>query len=83
MINLIFNQGVIGGSLSGKSSLIQRYITGTNPKEDVMPGKHKKTVSIRGHSNLLLIRDETGPPDYFVRNGFFNISIFEIKIFKI
>ncbi|XP_066921293.1 arf-GAP with GTPase, ANK repeat and PH domain-containing protein 1-like [Clytia hemisphaerica] len=57
--------GVIGGSLSGKSSLIQRYITGTNPKEDVMPGKHKKTVTIRGQSNLLLIRDETGPPDYF------------------
>ena len=63
-----FYQGVIGGSLSGKSSLIQRYITGMNPKEDVMPGKHKKTVSLRGQSNLLLIRDETGPPDYFVRN---------------
>lgn len=55
--------GIIGGSLSGKSSLIQRFITGTNPKEDVMPGKHKKAVDVQGTSHLLLIRDETGPPD--------------------
>lgn len=61
----ILRLGVIGGSLSGKSSLIHRYITGVNPKEDVMPGKHKKTINVRDQSSLLLIRDETGIPDYY------------------
>lgn len=32
-----------------------------------MPGKHKKAVDVQGTSHLLLIRDETGPPDSQVR----------------
>jgi len=55
--------GIIGGSLSGKSSLIQHFMTGAIPKDEMPPGKHKKAVNIHGVNQLMLLRDETGPPE--------------------
>jgi len=55
--------GIIGGSLSGKSALLQRFITGEYISDDSTAGKHKKVIDVNGTSNLMLIRDETGPPD--------------------
>ena len=38
-------------------------MTGTIPKDEMPPGKHKKAVNIQGVNQLMLLRDETGPPD--------------------
>ena len=56
-------QGLAGGSLSGKSSLVHRYLTGFCPRDEVLSGRHKKSISLDGQKYLLLVRDETGPPD--------------------
>lgn len=56
-------QGLAGGSLSGKSSLVHRYLAGHCPKDEVLSGRHKKCIMIDGQKYLLLVRDETGPPD--------------------
>jgi ribosomal protein S17 len=62
---MVFNffQGIVGSSVSGKSFLVQRYLTGIYPKMESFSGRYKKEVIHDGQSNLLLIRDETGPPD--------------------
>ena len=56
-------QGVVGSSVSGKSDLLHRYLTGEYAKVDSFTGRHKKEVCLDGQSRLLLIRNETGPPD--------------------
>ena len=56
-------KGLAGGSLSGKSSLVHRYLAGYCPKDEVLSGRHKKCLTIDGKKCLLLVRDETGPPD--------------------
>lgn len=62
--SLIFpSQGIVGSSVSGKSDLLHRYLTGEYAKVDSFTGRHKKEVCYEGQSHLLLIRNETGPPD--------------------
>ena len=61
-------QGVVGSSVSGKSDLLHRYLTGEYTKVDSFTGRHKKEVRLDGQSRLLLIRNETGPPDVQVSN---------------
>ena len=63
--NFVHNilKGLAGGSLSGKSSLVHRYLAGYCPKDEVLSGRHKKCITIDGQKYLLLVRDETGPPD--------------------
>ena len=56
-------QGIVGSSVSGKSDLLHRYLTGEYAKVDSFTGRHKKEVCLDGQSRLLLIRNETGPPD--------------------
>ena len=56
-------QGIVGSSVSGKSDLLHRYLTGEYAKVDSFTGRHKKEVCYDGQSHLLLIRNETGPPD--------------------
>ncbi|XP_068716325.1 arf-GAP with GTPase, ANK repeat and PH domain-containing protein 1-like isoform X2 [Montipora foliosa] len=55
--------GILGSSISGKSDLLHRYLTGEYAKVDSFTGRHKKEVCYDGQSHLLLIRNETGPPD--------------------
>lgn len=55
--------GIVGSSISGKSDLLHRYLTGQYAKVDSFTGRHKKEVCYDGQSHLLLIRNETGPPD--------------------
>ncbi|XP_015778097.1 PREDICTED: arf-GAP with GTPase, ANK repeat and PH domain-containing protein 3-like [Acropora digitifera] len=55
--------GILGSSISGKSDLVHRYLTGEYAKVDSFTGRHKKEISFDGQSHLLLIRNETGPPD--------------------
>lgn len=55
--------GIVGSSVSGKSDLLHRYLTGEYAKVDSFTGRHKKEVCYEGQSHLLLIRNETGPPD--------------------
>eukprot|EP00794_Sanderia_malayensis_P003385 gene3385-3875_t len=55
--------GIAGGSLSGKSSLVHKYLNGFCPRDEVLSGRHKKAIAIDGNKYLLLVRDETGPPD--------------------
>ncbi|XP_078377192.1 arf-GAP with GTPase, ANK repeat and PH domain-containing protein 1-like isoform X2 [Oculina patagonica] len=55
--------GIVGSSVSGKSDLLHRYLTGEYAKVDSFTGRHKKEVCLDGQSRLLLIRNETGPPD--------------------
>ncbi|XP_031551246.1 arf-GAP with GTPase, ANK repeat and PH domain-containing protein 1-like [Actinia tenebrosa] len=61
--NLELRLGIVGSSVSGKSFLVQRYLTGIYPKMESFSGRYKKEVLHDGQSHLLLIRDETGPPD--------------------
>uniref|UniRef100_A0A8K9XX05 Arf-GAP with GTPase, ANK repeat and PH domain-containing protein 1 n=1 Tax=Oncorhynchus mykiss TaxID=8022 RepID=A0A8K9XX05_ONCMY len=61
--------GIVGNLASGKSALVHRYLTGTyvqeeSPEADVdAGGRFKKEIVVDGQSNLLLIRDEGGPPE--------------------
>lgn len=56
--------GVLGSLKSGRSALVNKYITGTyQALEKVDSGRHKKEVLVDGQSHLLLIREEPGPPD--------------------
>lgn len=56
--------GVLGSLKSGRSALVNKYITGTyQALEKVDSGRHKKEVLVDGQSHLLLIREEAGPPD--------------------
>ncbi|XP_037960302.1 centaurin-gamma-1A isoform X2 [Teleopsis dalmanni] len=56
--------GIVGSLSSGKSALVHRYLTGSYMQEESPEGgRFKKEVFIDGHSYLLLIRDEGGPPE--------------------
>ncbi|XP_028328083.1 uncharacterized protein LOC114478921 [Gouania willdenowi] len=61
--------GIVGNLASGKSALVHRYLTGTyvqeeSPEADVdAGGRFKKEIVVDGQSQLLLIRDEGGPPE--------------------
>uniref|UniRef100_A0A4W5QY26 ArfGAP with GTPase domain, ankyrin repeat and PH domain 2 n=1 Tax=Hucho hucho TaxID=62062 RepID=A0A4W5QY26_9TELE len=56
--------GVLGSLRSGRSALVNRYITGSYlPLENIEGGRHKKEVLVDGQSHLLLIREEAGTPD--------------------
>ncbi|XP_041097678.1 arf-GAP with GTPase, ANK repeat and PH domain-containing protein 2 isoform X2 [Polyodon spathula] len=56
--------GVVGSVRSGKSALVHRFLTGSyQGLESPEGGRFKKEVQVEGHSNLLLIREEGGPPD--------------------
>ncbi|XP_030624948.1 arf-GAP with GTPase, ANK repeat and PH domain-containing protein 2 [Chanos chanos] len=56
--------GVLGTLRSGKTALVNRYITGSYlPLESVEGGRYKKEVLVDGQSNLLLIREESGLPN--------------------
>ncbi|XP_013864003.1 arf-GAP with GTPase, ANK repeat and PH domain-containing protein 1 isoform X4 [Austrofundulus limnaeus] len=62
--------GIVGNLASGKSALVHRYLTGTyvqeeSPEADVdAGGRFKKEIVVDGQSQLLLIRDEGGPPEH-------------------
>uniref|UniRef100_A0A674AQ91 Arf-GAP with GTPase, ANK repeat and PH domain-containing protein 1 n=1 Tax=Salmo trutta TaxID=8032 RepID=A0A674AQ91_SALTR len=57
-------QGIVGNLASGKSALVHRYLTGTYVQEESPEGgRFKKEMVVDGQSNLLLIRDEGGPPE--------------------
>uniref|UniRef100_A0A4W5NWS1 ArfGAP with GTPase domain, ankyrin repeat and PH domain 2 n=1 Tax=Hucho hucho TaxID=62062 RepID=A0A4W5NWS1_9TELE len=56
--------GVLGGLRSGKSALVHRHMSGSyEPLENPEGGRYKKEVLVDGNSHILLIREETGPPD--------------------
>ncbi|XP_037539708.1 arf-GAP with GTPase, ANK repeat and PH domain-containing protein 2 [Nematolebias whitei] len=56
--------GVLGSLRSGKSALVNKYITGSYAAiERPDGGRYKKEVLVDGQSHLLLIREEAGPPD--------------------
>ncbi|KAF6206880.1 hypothetical protein GE061_018116 [Apolygus lucorum] len=56
--------GIVGSLSSGKSALVHRYLTGSYMQEESPEGgRFKKEVLMDGHSHLLLIRDEGGPPE--------------------
>ncbi|KAK6308389.1 hypothetical protein J4Q44_G00216600 [Coregonus suidteri] len=56
--------GVLGSLQSGRSALVNRYITGSYlPLEKIEGGRYKKEVLVDGQSHLLLIREEAGSPD--------------------
>ncbi|XP_051948179.1 arf-GAP with GTPase, ANK repeat and PH domain-containing protein 1-like isoform X2 [Xyrauchen texanus] len=56
--------GVLGTLRSGKSALVNRFITGSYlPLESHEGGRYKKEVLVEGQSQLLLIREESGPPN--------------------
>ncbi|XP_051518794.1 arf-GAP with GTPase, ANK repeat and PH domain-containing protein 2 isoform X1 [Myxocyprinus asiaticus] len=56
--------GVLGSIRSGKSALVNRFITGSYlPLESHEGGRYKKEVLVEGQSQLLLIREESGPPN--------------------
>ncbi|XP_062397172.1 arf-GAP with GTPase, ANK repeat and PH domain-containing protein 2 [Sardina pilchardus] len=56
--------GLLGSLKSGKSALVNRYITGSYvPMECPEGGRYKKEVLVDGQSHLLLIREEPGLPD--------------------
>ncbi|XP_026776168.3 arf-GAP with GTPase, ANK repeat and PH domain-containing protein 2 isoform X4 [Pangasianodon hypophthalmus] len=55
--------GVLGSMRSGKSALVNRFITGSYlPLESHEGGRYKKEVLVDGQSNLLLIREESSLP---------------------
>ena len=67
--------GIVGSLSSGKSALVHRYLTGSYMQEESPEGgRFKKEVVVDGHSYLLLIRDEGGPPELQV-NVFFSYLI--------
>ncbi|XP_029291553.1 arf-GAP with GTPase, ANK repeat and PH domain-containing protein 2 isoform X3 [Cottoperca gobio] len=56
--------GILGSLKSGKSALVNKYITGSYVAlEKTDGGRYKKEVLVDGQSHLLLIREEAGPPD--------------------
>uniref|UniRef100_A0A3Q2ZEU1 Arf-GAP with GTPase, ANK repeat and PH domain-containing protein 1-like n=1 Tax=Kryptolebias marmoratus TaxID=37003 RepID=A0A3Q2ZEU1_KRYMA len=56
--------GIVGNLASGKSALVHRYLTGTYVQEESPEGgRFKKEIVVDGQSQLLLIRDEGGPPE--------------------
>ncbi|XP_070824347.1 arf-GAP with GTPase, ANK repeat and PH domain-containing protein 2 isoform X2 [Chaetodon trifascialis] len=56
--------GILGSLKSGKSALVNKYITGSyTALEKPDGGRYKKEVLVDGQSHLLLIREEAGPPD--------------------
>uniref|UniRef100_A0AAQ4PBB1 ArfGAP with GTPase domain, ankyrin repeat and PH domain 2 n=1 Tax=Gasterosteus aculeatus aculeatus TaxID=481459 RepID=A0AAQ4PBB1_GASAC len=56
--------GILGSIKSGKSALVNKYITGSYVAlEKPEGGRYKKELLVDGQSNLLLIREENGPPD--------------------
>ncbi|XP_068588902.1 arf-GAP with GTPase, ANK repeat and PH domain-containing protein 2 isoform X3 [Cebidichthys violaceus] len=56
--------GILGSLKSGKSALVNKYITGSYVAlEKSDGGRYKKEVLVDGQSHLLLIREEAGPPD--------------------
>uniref|UniRef100_A0A8C6S8P4 ArfGAP with GTPase domain, ankyrin repeat and PH domain 2 n=1 Tax=Neogobius melanostomus TaxID=47308 RepID=A0A8C6S8P4_9GOBI len=56
--------GVLGSLKSGKSALVNKYITGSYAAvERPDGGRFKKEMLVDGQSHLLLIREEPGPPD--------------------
>ncbi|CAJ1084418.1 arf-GAP with GTPase%2C ANK repeat and PH domain-containing protein 2 isoform X3 [Xyrichtys novacula] len=56
--------GILGSLKSGKSALVNKYITGSYVAlEKTDGGRYKKEVLVDGQSHLLLIREEPGPPD--------------------
>ncbi|KAL1020858.1 hypothetical protein UPYG_G00005640 [Umbra pygmaea] len=56
--------GVLGSLRSGRTALVNRYITGSYlPLEKIEGGRYKKEVSVDGQSHLLLIREEAALPD--------------------
>ncbi|XP_073679303.1 arf-GAP with GTPase, ANK repeat and PH domain-containing protein 2 isoform X3 [Garra rufa] len=61
--------GVLGSLRSGKSALVNRFITGSYlPLESHEGGRYKKEVLVEGQSHLLLIREESGPPSAQICN---------------
>ncbi|KAF7668055.1 hypothetical protein LDENG_00034910 [Lucifuga dentata] len=56
--------GILGSLKSGRSALVNKYITGSYVVlEKPDGGRYKKEVLVDGQSHLLLIREEAGPPD--------------------
>ncbi|XP_060931060.1 arf-GAP with GTPase, ANK repeat and PH domain-containing protein 1-like [Limanda limanda] len=56
--------GILGSLKSGKSALVNKYITGSYVAlEKTDGGRYKKEMLVDGQSHLLLIREEAGPPD--------------------
>ncbi|CAK8682826.1 unnamed protein product [Clavelina lepadiformis] len=56
--------GILGSISSGKSALVHRYLTGSYVREESPEGgRFKKEIVVDGQSNLLLVRDEGGPPE--------------------
>ncbi|KAM3617732.1 uncharacterized protein V6R79_010354 [Siganus canaliculatus] len=56
--------GVLGSLKSGKSALLNKYITGSYAAlEKPDGGRYKKEVLVDGQSHLLLIREEAASPD--------------------
>ncbi|XP_047663548.1 arf-GAP with GTPase, ANK repeat and PH domain-containing protein 2 isoform X6 [Tachysurus fulvidraco] len=56
--------GVLGSIRSGKSALVNRFITGSYlPHESPEGGRYKKEVLVDGQSYLLLIREESCLPN--------------------
>nr|XP_046253062.1 arf-GAP with GTPase, ANK repeat and PH domain-containing protein 2 isoform X2 [Scatophagus argus] len=56
--------GILGNLKSGKSALVNKYITGSYVAlEKPDGGRYKKEVLVDGQSHLLLIREEAGSPD--------------------
>ncbi|XP_055787119.1 arf-GAP with GTPase, ANK repeat and PH domain-containing protein 2 isoform X4 [Salvelinus fontinalis] len=56
--------GLLGSLQSGRSALVNRYITGSYlPLEKIEGGRYKKEVLVDGQNHLLLIREEAALPD--------------------
>ncbi|XP_023192219.1 arf-GAP with GTPase, ANK repeat and PH domain-containing protein 1 isoform X5 [Xiphophorus maculatus] len=56
--------GILGSLKSGKSALVNKYITGSYAAiEKPDGGRYKKEVLVDNQSHLLLIREEAGAPD--------------------
>ncbi len=50
-------------------------MNGYCPRDEVLSGRHKKAISVDGNKYLLLVRDETGPPDPQVILRFQNVML--------
>ncbi|XP_034027907.1 arf-GAP with GTPase, ANK repeat and PH domain-containing protein 2 isoform X2 [Thalassophryne amazonica] len=56
--------GILGSLKSGRSALVNKYITGSYlALEKPDGGRYKKEVLVDGQNHLLLIREEAGAPD--------------------
>ena len=73
--------GIVGSLSSGKSALVHRYLTGSYMQEESPEGgRFKKEVVVDGHSYLLLIRDEGGPPELQVCLLEFLLNLVKVMI---